>query len=173
MSNHTPALDLEPRPLLFALWFRALVVLFAAAVVAVLVVPAVLHWAGATVFETIAAAPPSTSPSKEPAIGRAVVASLSQPLVLAALGLLAGLGAGWLAHARLRPSRMDAQPVPPPADEKWPRLEECAAIARKFVEELESLADILRGPSPTPELVSRHQGPAPVPGLNAVDRDAA
>jgi hypothetical protein len=188
MSDARPVTDGEPRPLLFALWFRTLVALLGAAVVAVLVIPPVLHLAGATMFETVAVS--ASDRAVEPAGAHALLAILANPLTLAGLGLLTGTGLGWLAREGLRPSPQELPtedlvltvPELPLADNGRLRLDDCAAIARKFVEDIEPLLAMLGRPSPAaahnglspmPEVMSRPRSPIlGGPKSSPLDRDA-
>lgn len=188
MSDATPVTDGAPRALVFALWFRTLVALLGTVAVAVLIIPPVLHLAGATMFETVAVS--ASDRAVEPASAHALLAILANPLALVGLGLLTGTGLGWLAHEGLRPPSQESptdlgSTVPELllADTERLRLDDCAAIARKLVEEIEPLFDMLGRPSPvashnglspTPEVMSRHRSPilgAPTP--SPLDRDAA
>ncbi len=136
--------DPESRPLLFALWFRTLVVTFAAVVVGALTIPPVLHWAGGTVTEPmlVGEAPTAHEP---PVIDAARTAPPSW--VLTSLGLVGGVGLVWVIREVLPRWRRqgDARAAPaaggavqPFAGARQPGRDACPTTTRQVLREMES-----------------------------------
>ncbi len=133
----------ESRSLLFALWFRILVVTFVAVVVGVLTIPPVLHWAGGTVTEPMLVGEAPTAP-EPPVIDAARTAPLAW--MLTSLGLVGGVGLVWVVRevlprwrrqgaARAAPGAGGVQPF---AGAREPRGDACPTATRQVLREMES-----------------------------------
>jgi hypothetical protein len=136
--------ELERRPLLFALWFRVLVVTLAAALMGALTIPPVLRWAGGAVTEpTVTREAPTAH--QTPAVDAAHSAPHSW--MLTSLGLVGGVGLAWVArevlprwrrHGDVRAAPATGRAARPFAGARQPEGDPIPVAARQLLREIES-----------------------------------